>query len=116
MNTRKDGLLSRLERIPVKGEIILESENARNRALKFARENRRMFITLQDGQGDFALEGIMTIREQDILRKALEAYEKTIPHPSYRNMESRELWVAEEIRLTRGLIARLCGAGKPRSR
>jgi len=51
MNTRKDGLLSRLERIPVKGTVILESENARNRALKYARENRRMFITRRTAKG-----------------------------------------------------------------
>ena len=48
---RQDSLLSRLERIPVKGETILESENHRNRALKFARENRRMFITRQTAKG-----------------------------------------------------------------
>ena len=51
MNKRKDGLLSRLERIPVKGTVILESENARNRALKYARENRRMFITRRTAKG-----------------------------------------------------------------
>lgn len=48
---RKDSLYEMLNKIPVKGEVILPSENARNRALKFARENRRMFITRQTAKG-----------------------------------------------------------------
>jgi hypothetical protein len=54
MNTgpkRKDTLLNRLERIPVKGELILATQNQRNRALKFGRENRRFFITRQTAKG-----------------------------------------------------------------
>lgn len=48
---RKDSLYETLFNIPVKGEIILPSLNARNRALKFARENRRLFITRQTAKG-----------------------------------------------------------------
>lgn len=42
---RKDTLLARLEAVPVKGEILLDNENQRNRALKFGRETRRFFVT-----------------------------------------------------------------------
>ena len=42
---RQDSLLSRLEKVPVKGEILLDNDSQRNRALKFARETRRFFVT-----------------------------------------------------------------------
>ena len=47
----QDSLLKRLGKLPVKGELTLKSESERNRALKFARENRRFFITRQTAKG-----------------------------------------------------------------
>jgi hypothetical protein len=42
---RQTNFLDLIEKIPVKGEMLLDNDNQRNRALKFARENRRMFVT-----------------------------------------------------------------------
>lgn len=56
----------------------------------------------------------MTVREQDILRKALELYERTIPFdgfPQSPEAQSQNYWNIEERRFTRGLIARLCDGG-----
>jgi hypothetical protein len=48
----RDNLHSRLAKLKVKGELTLPNENQRNRALKYARNNRMIFVTrtLLDGK------------------------------------------------------------------